>query len=103
MVSEIPKITCDGGTEDDLNIQLPTVTIYPNPSNGNFKIDVGITQFDEAYFVLYNTAGHQMMPKIFFTENQQSFTYPNLPIGLYYVNLVFDEKVVRKKLMITHY
>lgn len=88
--------------EEDTNIEHSTNSIYPNPSNGYFKIDIGFSLFDEACFLLYNIAECQVMPKTYIAANRQSFTYPNLPIGLYYVNVIIDEKVIRKKLMVVN-
>lgn len=51
------------GSEDDTNparhdLKLHSITLYPNPTEGQFKIEItGTDTFDEASIVIYNISG----------------------------------------------
>lgn len=83
----------DNNISEDINI-------YPNPTNGNFKIDFGDVHFSEAWVSLYNVSDQQIVKRSKLTYNQQWLAYPNLNNGIYYLNIELDDMVLKKKLLV---
>jgi len=76
------------------------ITIYPNPSNGVFRIDVDGLNFKKALLSLYNANGQLIIEPTALQQNQQWLKYPDLDNGIYYLMVRLDDKVLRRKLVL---
>jgi len=87
--------------EDLVNIidhQLSAnISIYPNPSLGNFQVTVNDVSFNAANFSIYNTTGKQLISAIPLTQNQQIFNFTHLSNGIYYVHIQLDNGILLQK------
>ena len=73
------------------------VNIYPNPSNGNFKIDLGIYD-GKAYYQIIDPKGSMIMEKIL--DNQTKELSLDMEAGIYYIKIFMDNNLIVKKLVI---
>ncbi|MCC7331228.1 MAG: T9SS type A sorting domain-containing protein [Flavobacteriales bacterium] len=93
-------ITCD-----TLVLSFPTsiisnnivtdFSIYPNPNNGNFTIDVG--NFENVTIEIYNISGQLILKELLL----KSITPINLkenPKGVYFVKIATDNKAIVRKI-----
>jgi len=87
---------------------LPTsktysISIYPNPTSGNFNIK--ITGFEPGRYSLefYNTIGNKIKTREITVENTETDVTDNiehLPKGLYYVKFGNSKKYIIRKLVV---
>jgi hypothetical protein len=80
------------GIEDDAAAN--SISIYPNPSSGSFKI-TGM-QYANSKLEIFNTVGAKIYSGILSEENIEL----NAPAGIYFVRVSDEEKVFTHKLVI---
>jgi len=76
------------------------VRIYPNPSNGIFKIDVDLSNFNSATISLYTASGKLIQQTTGLQQNDQWIRYLDLTNGVYYLSVQLDDKVFQKKVIV---
>ena len=98
-----PNNTCDGigthslATLSNIDFDANEFNIYPNPSNGNFKIN--FENSNEKYSVqVFSVLGQKVFEKEY--TNNSSATVNNLQKGVYLVKITNDTKSVTKKLIV---
>ena len=63
---------------------LPFITVYPNPSSGNFQVQFGSTSESGISIQLFNLQGHKIHESIINPENANYELGTNhLPVGMY--------------------
>ncbi|EJF99843.1 endonuclease I [Flavobacterium sp. F52] len=83
--------------EIEEEVTTDEIVIYPNPSNGNFDINLG--NVDNPYSVeIFSFTGQKVFEK-------QNTTFPevsvhNLPTGIYIIKIIKGEKTAFKKIII---
>lgn len=86
-------------TENKLN----TWSIYPNPSSGNLTVDFGMNLPNNPKIRIYNNVG-RLIEVIDITSSRMVSKYlidvSNYRSGIYYVQILFDEKSEVKKLLV---
>ncbi|MBG6185691.1 endonuclease [Flavobacterium sp. CAN_S2] len=95
--------TCDGigshslATLSNVDFDTNEFNIYPNPSNGNVKIN--FENSNEKYSVqVFSVLGQKVFEKEY--TNNSSATVNNLQKGVYLVKITTDTKSVTKKLIV---
>jgi D-alanyl-D-alanine carboxypeptidase len=78
------------GSYDNGNIH-----IYPNPSNGMLKVDVG--NINATAIMIHHLLGELVLTMSF---NQGNVDLTSLPSGTYVITVISDEKEFRKKIII---
>ena len=98
-----PNNTCDGigshslATLSNVDFDSKEFNIYPNPSNGNIKIN--FENSNEKYFVqVFSILGQKVFEKEY--TNSSSAAVNNLQKGIYLVKITNDTKSVTKKLIV---
>lgn len=96
----LPTNTCDGLGNATLNINNfseNNFSIYPNPSNGNFRIDYDST-IGSINVEIYSTLGQ----KVFEKQNLENniINTNGLQSGIYLVKIIKDSKSTVKKIVI---
>ncbi len=91
------------GSVKDINRERKTILVYPNPSNGMIKLKTDQTNDDDLkYIKIYNGTGqciHQSFDPLIL---QSPIDITTAPDGIYYVQVVFRDKVCTKMFTITH-
>ncbi len=76
------------------------VNIYPNPTNGIFKIHLEDATFKQATLSMFNAQGQQVGQPINLKQNQHWLDYPELTNGVYYLTILVNDLIFRKKLVV---
>ncbi len=71
------------------------ISVYPNPNNGNFKIDIGNKTMDQ--LKIYNSLGQVIYESIGTSTDINLSTSPK---GTYYIKLFSENKIYTKKFII---
>ena len=88
----------DGNTVDENNVVF--MSIYPNPNNGKFSIDLG-GMVGEALMQIVDARGVIVdMRCINVLENETIYYDCNLPAGAYIVRIIADDKVYVMQMVI---
>ncbi len=93
--------TCNGignksATQIDVNLN-PEITIYPNPSNGNFEINLGNTSKNTS-LEIYSLLGQKVFGKE--NINTETVLISDFQKGIYLVKVTQNSKSVIKKIII---
>lgn len=67
------------------------VSFYPNPTDGNFKIDIRDFDFKEIHYTIKNQLGQNQLSGIISDKNA-NIPCGELPSGVYIMNVRFDQK-----------
>jgi PKD repeat protein len=90
----------NGIDENDLN---SSVTIYPNPNSGVFRLDISLSEPKELKIEIYNMMGALVKT----VDNSKSATavyeidLSNNASGVYYVRVQSDDQVINRKVTIS--
>ncbi|MBK7360270.1 MAG: T9SS type A sorting domain-containing protein [Saprospiraceae bacterium] len=89
--SQFPNILSDG-------VKKSTIQIFPNPSNGKFKI-IGKEQIDT--YTLYDNKGNQAYSeKVVSSASTIDLDFSNLPKGIYFLKVQTKNYISTNKLII---
>lgn len=81
-------------------LELDNITIYPNPSSDHFIID-NLPQ-EKGIINLYSGTGTLLHSKQFNSLNNENLSTPDLPSGIYFLEIRCGDKRVVKKALIQH-
>jgi Secretion system C-terminal sorting domain/PKD-like domain len=99
----ITVISCNRVGIKEINSSAQEITVYPNPNNGLFNINVKNANFKEVSIVVVNMLGKEVFSasdKNNSTEYHVEFNLENVSKGLYYLKLSTGTELLVKKLMI---
>jgi len=85
---------------DVIEQNFNTISLFPNPSTGVFKLSLDKTSPSEVIFYLCDTAGQQLTSITTARQNSNLLDYSYLPNGVYYLNIFLKDEILQKKLMI---
>lgn len=84
--------------------ETSSVSVYPNPSNGQFTVSMQANTNDEKFTLeIFNLMGQQLSTEVRdVTEgmNQWNLSFPHLSTGTYYLVIRSDEALMRTKISI---
>jgi hypothetical protein len=81
---------------DDDHESLPVPKVFPNPTEGFFKLH-GLSQASRCNFSVYDITGREMMPEQKYTGGEVDVSM--LPVGVYVVEIRMRDRVQRMKLV----
>lgn len=86
---EIPDVQCDESVSNESEIEdRNTVTVYPNPNKGSFKLDVSLWQSSEIEVSVLNSMGQQVYQTRYPRTVSQVFDLDlGLSAGVYFVKI----------------
>ena len=85
------------------NLFLNDLVVYPNPSDGLFKIQFNSKINQSINLVLYNTLGEKIFREnfeLFFGNNTMKIDLSNFPNGLYSIEINSNNSKIYKKLIL---
>jgi len=87
------SVHCNSGTGINDNEQREDVKVFPNPTGGQFKVELG-KEYNNVSFTLYNTLSEAVYSKK--TDIATSITvHPkNIAAGVYYYKITSDNKEI---------
>jgi hypothetical protein len=80
-----------------------SISIFPNPTSGNFSLQINSTIESSAEIKIYNSLGEMVLEKKEknisgnFTEN---FSLGEMSDGIYFVSVKLDNKIISKKIIL---
>ncbi len=84
-------------------IEGAVIDIYPNPSNGQFTVNIEVDSAEEINFDITDAAGRVLLSENFATVAgtlRRDVNLGNLSAGIYFVNINVDGKYAVRKVMI---
>ncbi|MDP2686668.1 MAG: T9SS type A sorting domain-containing protein [Aequorivita sp.] len=72
------------------DIPIPQISIYPNPNNGNFRVNTSHSTIQTV--AIYNVLG-QRVYEIFPKKNTQEINMGNLETGLYFIVVTLENNI----------
>ncbi|MEI7594754.1 MAG: S8/S53 family peptidase [Bacteroidota bacterium] len=94
-------LQCLGTGDDDL-VETSNVSIYPNPTTGEFNLVCGDNFTGTTIIRVYNNVGSLILEN-FIPESKNkvsSFSLNNTDSGIYYVSIINDKNAITKRLSI---
>ena len=105
--------TSDGGTATFINFNtkstpekpgsqktipnVASVSVYPNPTNGQMTIKYFIPKNEEAEFAIYDMAGKKLSAYRLTGENNQlTISESDLHAGIYFYNVISNGQIVKQ-------
>lgn len=91
------------GSHNKKSPKVQSITIYPNPTQGQFKVQIENANHQKVSITIYNTLG-----KTILTENylntpanfSRAFNFEDEKSGLYFVSVQVGEKTLTKKVVV---
>lgn len=85
--------TCDDilSVKNYPQLENSTISVYPNPSKQNFKIQIP-TAFDWNELIVYNAQGKEVLKKINSINENEVFISENLVNGVYFLRVIGRER-----------
>lgn len=90
--------TCTTNSLEDISEQL-SATIFPNPSNGQFQIEIDNSITFNTKLEIYNTVGEKVYVETL-TQQLNQIDVSKLTAGIYFVKLLNDTKAFNQKIII---
>ena len=87
------------GIDDKEQIAENSVTVFPNPSQGNFTLNWNDFTKGAVQVNIHNQIGALVLSHTFTNQNSASFNLP-LAAGMYFIELQSEEKILTRKLSI---
>ncbi len=87
---------CTGITTAVRNqIITPKLSVYPNPSKGNFILNADVKQTETAFIEITNILGQTIIRQELFVGKEHTFSFPNYFLkGIYQLHLIKNGKTV---------
>ena len=82
------------GITEQLVDQTPKLTLYPNPNDGNFTVNIKSPEvIDNVRILIFNSLGVEFYQKIVYCNSKnlvRQVKVSNLPSGVYYIKVHSD-------------
>jgi len=82
------------GTEELKGEVSQNVTIYPNPSDGNFTINISYDKIiEEIDIIIYNSSGNECFTQPVYCDSKnliKKIDVSELPSGVYFIKILSD-------------
>jgi hypothetical protein len=85
------------GVEDNNQVNF---SIYPNPNNGKFVIQMNDELIDNANFELFDAMGNLVYSKVLTNTNKHDISLKNVAYGVYTVRITSSNNSTTQKLVI---
>lgn len=85
------------------DVSFADLAIYPNPSNGTFKVNFTPLSTSETTIALYDVRGREIDSQVFENTSatfNETFNYSNLTVGMYFVTVKNNGQSQTMKLII---
>ena len=83
-----------------LSTQHSFFTIYPNPTTGNFILELkGDIPFGDVSIRIYGMRGETILTKVLNGENKHEFSLSDKPVGVYFIHVITGDKAETVKII----
>lgn len=77
-----------------------TISIYPNPSNGNFQLEIDGPQFTKSCKVEIYNIQEQKIYQSLITNSKSNINVNNEPNGIYFVRIYGETEIYERKIIV---
>ena len=92
----------EGGTSDQLVAEKSGMKVYPNPTNGKFRVELtGERQTEPVMIEIFGIRGDKVFSEKIPGEMAREFSLSGNPAGIYFIKVVAGENVMTAKLVKT--
>ncbi|HOI48583.1 MAG TPA: HYR domain-containing protein, partial [Prolixibacteraceae bacterium] len=74
----------------DIEKSSPTVRLYPNPTTGQVRVDLGVRMIKPVGVTVYNLTGREVFRRDYFSGEELTFDMSPYVTGLYLVKITVD-------------
>lgn len=98
----LDDVVIGGGTSVNEASLDAVVNVFPNPSNGNFNVNLSTTGLGQTDIIVYNMVGEevQRVSNNLVTPKRVFFNLENEPNGVYFVTVKSESGSTTKKLVV---
>ncbi|PCH68686.1 MAG: hypothetical protein COC01_03285 [Bacteroidetes bacterium] len=84
------------------NVEIPYLSIYPNPSKGKFNVEFSSSYNEMLSINIVDIAGRQVYAdqSVIYDNHRKVIDLSNLPDGIYLMQLISSEMLVNKRIII---
>ena len=82
----------------EINSEISTFKIFPNPNNGSFKLQIG-NELSDGEIILYNSLGQKVHEQKI-VQGENNITTNNLARGLYHYTLLQNKQLLQSGKMV---
>ncbi len=88
------------GDKKTTNEEQSFFKIYPNPTTGNFILELkGDTLLDMIIVEVYGIQGKKVLTEVLYGERKHAFTLSNVPTGVYFIRVISGDKAETVKII----
>ena len=102
----VPSKTFSINTAIPENPSIQEISVYPNPSDGNFSIEISAGLPDQGNLTLVNTLGKEIQSWVIEAGKAKktiTFSSSNLPEDIYFIQLKTEGITICRKIIILHF
>ena len=88
-----------GSTKDPVIIGQPALKIYPNPTNGNFRIELAEVKPEKIRVEIYGMRGEKVLSDDLAGGRFHELSLSGSPAGLYLVKVIIGDRVLTGRLI----
>ena len=97
-LNKVVSVNTEKSNSTSISIQIPTLTIIPNPSNDTWQIRIQLPKRERGTIQIHNLAGQELMSReISGKENMITVDLKDYQPGIYICSYMVDGKVVVSK------
>ncbi|MEI6435786.1 MAG: carboxypeptidase regulatory-like domain-containing protein [Bacteroidota bacterium] len=94
--------TGPGSEENSIVVEKPNIRVYPNPTNGKFRMELtGNPQRDNFQVMIFGMRGEMVLSETLSGESGHEFSLSDKPAGIYFIKVVAGDNVLTSKLIKT--
>lgn len=87
-------------SNENIVLNVPRVTLFPNPNDGSFALDVSSSADSEALVNVYGTDGRLLMSDNFSVNRTHEINLAMHGAGVYFAEIITDEMQTVKKVVV---
>ncbi|MCX6277016.1 MAG: carboxypeptidase regulatory-like domain-containing protein [Bacteroidetes bacterium] len=88
--------------ENRIVVEKPNFRIYPNPTNGKFRMELtGMLQTEKILVEIYGMRGEKVLAETLSGEVVHDFSLSDRPTGIYFIKVISGVKILTSKLVKT--
>ncbi|PLX04518.1 MAG: hypothetical protein C0594_09105, partial [Marinilabiliales bacterium] len=97
----IKVIGCLVGIDEEENTTDDEILVFPNPSSDFVYVNLGYNFYEDVEIAVYDMLGNRIVDRTEQTsDNNYSIDFRDLSNGMYFINVMIEDRIVSKKVTI---
>ena len=100
--ANISAVGCSSLGINNIDATNNSLNIYPNPNNGQFKIELNLENYNNANLNVYDVYGKLVISESYnnIKSINKMYNFNNLQSGIYFIKVISNDKVYSEKFII---